>query len=318
MTVPISSPTSRAGLEARLSSLEPEEVRWTLLDYLTGKTSPEVTLPRLVLALGYVEEVEACLDQVARSWRPQPPPALRKLVRMVRERRRGLERMAANLEEHPDPGVPFRTPEEGIAAYRRFFDRAVRRDEPSSVAAHSLGDAEVLARSTAEVVELLDHLGVLGTGRRALEIGCGIGRLLAALAPLLAAIHGTDISPRMIETSRRDCAGLSNVTLSLTSGCGLFEMAPASFDLVLGVDSFPYIHHISRDLAGLHVREAARVLRPGGDLVILNYSYREDIAHDRFEVAHLCEDCGLELLTNGEPPPLRLWDAYLFQARKEA
>mgnify|MGYP003418923573 CR=1 FL=1 len=42
MTAPTSSPTSRAGLEARLSSLEPEEVRWTLLDYLTGKvkTSP--------------------------------------------------------------------------------------------------------------------------------------------------------------------------------------------------------------------------------------------------------------------------------------
>jgi len=310
------SPTSRHDLEARLSSLEPEEVRWTLIDYLDGKTSAEVTIPRLVLALGYVEEVEACLDQAARSWKPSVPPALRKLVRMVRERRRGLERMAANLGEHPDPGVPFRSPEEGIEAYRRFFDRAVRRDEPSSVAAHSLGDPELLAQSTVEVVQLLDHLGVLGTGRRALEIGCGIGRILAALAPRLAAIHGTDIAPRMIETSRRACTGLANVTLSVTSGLDLSGIEAASFDLVLAVDSFPYIYHTSRTLAALHVREAARVLRPGGDLIILNYSYRDDVGSDRREVARLFDSAGLELLANGERPPLRLWDAYLFHGRR--
>ena len=303
-------------LESRLSDLEPEEARWTLIDYLAGRASPEVTLPRLILAFGYVEEVEAWLDQAARGWKPPVPPALRRLVRIVRERRRGLERTAANLIEHPDTTVPFASPAEGIAAYRRFFDRAVRRDEPSSVAAHSLGDPELLAAATAEVVQLLEHIGVLGTDRRALEIGCGFGRILAALAPRLAAIHGTDISPRMVETARRRCAGLPNVSLAVTSGRDLADFAAASFDLALAVDSFPYIHHTSRALAALHVREAARVLHPGGDLVILNYSYRDDINMDRREVLRLAASCGFELLANGEPASLRLWDAYLFHARK--
>ncbi len=306
----------RPDLEARLADLEPEEARWTLIDYLAGRASAEVTLPRLVLAFGYVEEVEAWLDQVARGWTPPVPQALRRLVRMVRERRRGLERVAVTLGDHPDPTVPFSSPEEGIEAYRRFFDRAVRRDEPSSVAAHSLGDPELLAAATAEVVQLLERLGVLGTDRRALEIGCGFGRILAALAPRLAAIHGTDISPRMIETARSRCGGLSNVSLGVTSGRDLSSFANASFDLVLAVDSFPYIHHTSRALAALHVREAARVLRPGGDLVILNYSYRDDVNRDRREVVRLSAACGFELLANGETATLRLWDAYLFHAQK--
>jgi SAM-dependent methyltransferase len=305
----------RPDLEARLTDLEPEEARWTLIDYLAGKASAEVTLPRLILAFGYVEEVEACLDQVARSWEPPVPHALRKLVRMVRERRRGLERVAATLDDHPDIDIPFSSMDEGIDAYRRFFDRAVRRDEPSSVAAHSLGDPEVLEQSTLEVVQLFDRLGVLGRDRHALEIGCGTGRFLVALAPHLAAIHGVDISPRMIETAGRHCTGLPNVSLSVTPGRDLAGFADASFDLVFAADSFPYIHHASRALAALHVREAARVLRPGGDLVILNYSYRDDANTDRREVVRLCAPCGLELLANGEQP-LRLWDAVVFHARR--
>src|SRR5437588_140869 len=75
------------------------------------------------------------------------------------------------------------TPEEWIETARRFFDRAVRRNEEASVAAHSLGDPRLLAQATREIVELLDRWGVLGADRRTLEIGCGIGRLQAALAP---------------------------------------------------------------------------------------------------------------------------------------
>jgi len=64
------------------------------------------------------------------------------------------------------------------------------------------------------------------------------------------------------------------------------------------------------------VREAARVLRPGGDLVILNYSYRDDVNADRREVVRLCAACGFELLANGETATLRLWDAALFHGRR--
>lgn len=304
-------------LPPHLAGLEPEEARWTLAEYLSGRTSAEVTLPRLVLAFGHVEEVEAALDQVERQWEGEVPPALGKLMRLLRENRRGLSKVAANLGNHPDPQTPFSSTAEGLETYRRFFDLALRRDQPSSVAAHSLGSSKLLDKSTREIVDLFDRLAVLGPHRhrRVLEIGCGHGRIVAAVAPRVDEAFGIDISPGMIEAARQRCADLRNVILSATSGRDLGQFPTSSFDLVYAVDAFPYIHHAGRALAALHVREAARVLRPGGDLVILNYSYRDDVAADRREVRRLFPAAGLELLVVGEQP-LRLWDGILFHARK--
>jgi len=308
-------PLTRHDLTLRLSGLEPEEARWTLIDYLAGRTSPEITLPRLVLALGPVEEIEAWLDQVARSWKPPVPPALRKLLKLLRDNRRGLAQVATLLGNHPNPDEPFSSAEEGVETYRRFFDLAVRRDEPSSVAAHSLGDNKLLENATREIIELFDRLGVLGPHHRVLEIGCGLGRIVAAVAPRVGEIFGVDISPAMIQVARQRTAGLGNVALSVTSGRDLAQFPTESFDFVYGADAFPYIYHAGPDLAALHVGEAARLLRPGGHLVILNYSYRDDVKEDRREMAHLCASCGFELLVEGRQP-LQLWDAVLFHARK--
>lgn len=309
--------TSSEPFAYQLAGLEPEEVRWTLIEYLEGRASAEVTLPRLVLAFSCVEEVEAVLDEIERRWEPPVPPALGKLIRLLRANRAGLARVASNLGNHPDPDTPFSSSEEGIDTYRHFFDLAVRRDEPSSVAAHSLGDHKLLAKSTREIVELFGRLGVLGPHQRVLEIGCGHGRIVAALAPKVGEALGIDISPGMIRVARQRSGHLRNVALSVTSGRDLAQFPTGSFDLVYAADAFPYIHHAGKALAALHFREAARVLRPGGDLIILNYSYRDNVQVDRREVHQLCGECGFELLADAEQP-LRLWDAILFHARRLA
>jgi SAM-dependent methyltransferase len=257
------------------------------------------------------------VDAVERAWEPPVPPALTKLIKLLRTNRRGLERVAANLGEHPDPETPFASAEEGIETARRFFDRAVRRSEEASVAAHSLGDPKLLDKATKEIVDLLARWGVLGAERRTLDIGCGIGRVPAALAPWVAEAHGIDISPRMIEAAERRCAAIPNVFLAVSSGRDLAGFADSSFDLVLAVDSFPYIHHAGPELVATHAREAARVLRPGGELAIFNYSYRDDIAADRRGFSRLCRDHGFELLTAGEQP-FKMWDGVAFRARKRA
>ena len=79
----------------------------------------------------------------------------------------------------------------------------------------------LLEAATAEVVALLERLGVLGPERWILEIGCGIGRFQQALAGRAAALTGIDIAPGMIAEARRRCAGLPNVTLMQTSGLDL-------------------------------------------------------------------------------------------------
>ena len=163
--------------------------------------------------------------------------------------------------------------------------------------------------------ELLESLDVLGPERRVLDIGCGIGRIAQALAGNVAAITGIDIAPRMIEAARRRCAGLANVNLIETSGRDLSPFATGAFDLVLAIDAMPYVHRAGMALVTTHFAEVARVLRGGGDFVILNLTYRGDLDLDRRDVRRLAGAAGLAVLRNGTSD-LRLWDGATFHLRK--
>jgi len=183
------------------------------------------------------------------------------------------------------------------------------------VAAYSLGSPEILQQVTDEIVTLLDEWGLLGPDRRALEIGCGIGRMQAALASRVAEAHGIDISPKMIAAARRRCAGMPNVHFAISSGRDLGGFPDASFDLILAVDSFPYIHQAGLSLVESDCEEAARVLVPDGELVVFNFSYRDDTEADRLEVRKLCRAAGFSLMMNGAQP-FKLWDGVVFRMRR--
>ena len=92
-----------------------------------------------------------------------------------------------------------------------------------------------------------------------LDAGCGDGRYLAALAAELPARRaGCDISERILETAAaRVDADLRQANLEA------LPFDDAEFDLVLCTQ---VIEHVLD--AGLGIAELARVLRPGGTLVI--------------------------------------------------
>ena len=131
------------------------------------------------------------------------------------------------------------------------------------MALYSLGDAALLDRATAEVVGLLEQLGVLAPEREVLDIGCGIGRFVQALAAQVAAVVGIDIAPGMIAAAQQRCAGLSNVRLLLTSGRDLAGFGCASFDLVLAVDTVPYLYRTDLHLVETHVHRDGPRSAPG-------------------------------------------------------
>jgi SAM-dependent methyltransferase len=202
-------------------------------------------------------------------------------------------------------------------AVRRLFDAAVAQSEEASVALYSLGDPRLLARATDEVVAWMERHGLVAPGRRLLEVGCGIGRFEARLAPRAALAVGVDVSPGMLAAARRRAGHLPPAAFVQTGGRDLAMFADASFDLVFAVDAVPYVAAGGADLADATFAEMRRVARPGGDLLVVNYSYRADLDADRADVAALAERHGLEVLELGAQP-FAHWDGAVFRLRRPA
>jgi SAM-dependent methyltransferase len=94
-------------------------------------------------------------------------------------------------------------------------------------------------------------------GADVLDAGCGVGYGTAYLAEVAASVVGVDVSAEAIAYAARRYAGprVSFRQMDVTA----LELTNASFDVVC---SFETLEHVND--AGAAVREAARVLRPGG------------------------------------------------------
>jgi ubiquinone/menaquinone biosynthesis C-methylase UbiE len=99
---------------------------------------------------------------------------------------------------------------------------------------------------------------------RALEIGCGPGRLMRPLSASFQEIHGIDVSDRMIRLAERNLEGIEHAQVRTTSGADLSPFASQHFDFVYSYAVFQHIP--SRDVVLQYLREAVRVLKTGGIL----------------------------------------------------
>ena len=124
--------------------------------------------------------------------------------------------------------------------------------------------AEFFASGETEMSDVLktaDRLGLPQRHDRALDFGCGVGRLTRAIGRNFGEAVGVDISAEMVRLARelnegRNCRFEVNVRPDLT----MFE--DDSFDFVY---SALVLQHLPRkELICEYLREFLRVLRPGG------------------------------------------------------
>lgn len=106
---------------------------------------------------------------------------------------------------------------------------------------------------------------------RWLEAACGPGLIARALAPLTGAVVGVDATPAMVELARREAAGLANVAFALGDAAAL-EYGDGEFD---GAVTRFSLHHIP--VPSRVVAELARVVRPGGTVVIADHMVDDDL-----------------------------------------
>lgn len=151
---------------------------------------------------------------------------------------------------------------------RRDWDRRAREDAYYYAAFGRRGqdDAEFLATAAPVVRSLEQELRWIlprgGRLERALEIGCGPGRLMRPMSRYFDEIHGVDVSGHMVRLAREKLSDVPNAQVHLGSGSDLAEFADAAFDFVYSYAVFQHIP--SREVVFRYLAEAVRVLRPGG------------------------------------------------------
>jgi SAM-dependent methyltransferase len=96
---------------------------------------------------------------------------------------------------------------------------------------------------------------------RALDFGCGVGRLTLALAEQFDHATGVDIAPAMLSRARSYAEGSTKVSFVLNTTADLAQFATGSFDLVL---SDITLLHIEPTQSKAYIAEFVRVCRPGG------------------------------------------------------
>jgi demethylmenaquinone methyltransferase/2-methoxy-6-polyprenyl-1,4-benzoquinol methylase/ArsR family transcriptional regulator len=145
-----------------------------------------------------------------------------------------------------------------------------------------------------------------------LDLGTGTGRMLELLAPLATRAVGIDQSPQMLALARAriERSGLRNTQLRQGDLYAL-PVERNSYDLVVLHQVLHYLDDPSRA-----IREAARALRPGGRLVIVDFAphseetLREAHAHRRLGFAHeeisaMMSEAGLDVLLERDLVPDR-------------
>jgi ArsR family transcriptional regulator len=156
------------------------------------------------------------------------------------------------------------------------------------------------------------------------DLGTGTGRLLELFSPLYRRGVGIDLSREMLSVARAnlDRAGIGNAQVRL-GDIGNLPFARNSFDVVTVHQVLHYLDEPERAIA-----EAARVLRPGGRLLVVDFAphelefLRERHAHRRLgfasgtmeqwiRAAGLAMDSARDLVAAGEGKlTVTLWLAH--------
>ncbi|MBV9201474.1 MAG: metalloregulator ArsR/SmtB family transcription factor [Alphaproteobacteria bacterium] len=171
-----------------------------------------------------------------------------------------------------------------------------------------------------EVEAALVEIIAAADPRDLLDIGTGTGRMLEILGPEAERALGVDQSREMLAVARANLerAGVENTAVRLGDMYQL-GLPDASFDAVV-------IHQVLHyaDRPGPAIVEAARLLRPGGMLLLVDFAphglefLRDEQAHRRlgfadYEVADWCEAAGLAceppLHLPGDPLTVVIWTA---------
>jgi SAM-dependent methyltransferase len=115
-----------------------------------------------------------------------------------------------------------------------------------------------------DVLKKIDQLVPRLPRRKALDFGCGIGRLTQALCPYFEQCHGVDIAPSMIKLARKYNRWRKRCRYWLNDADNLRLFPDNTFDFIY---SNIVLQHMKPDYSKAYIGEFLRTLAPGGLII---------------------------------------------------
>ncbi len=223
-------------------------------------------------------DVAAGLFPAPRLLGPEPAEFLRRSLLYFRDLPQVDARRHGQLDDEMPPG----TQADGLPDYYRqnFHFQSDGWLSDHSAALYDT-QVEVLFTGAADVMRrrALAPIAAWLADRnqrevRALDVGCGTGRLLAALHGAWPGMKltGIDLSRPYLDEARRLIGRTARVKLGEAAAESL-PFADASLDLV--VSSF-LLHELPKEIRAKAIAEMARVVKPGGLVVIVDSLQKGD------------------------------------------
>ena len=115
-----------------------------------------------------------------------------------------------------------------------------------------------------DVMQYVEKLGLLQQRGRALDFGCGVGRLTQALANHFGEVVGIDIAPSMIKLANRYNQFGARCKYYVNGADNLRLFSDQEFHFIY---SNIVLQHMRPDYAKSYIKEFLRVLKPQGVLI---------------------------------------------------
>lgn len=166
--------------------------------------------------------------------------------------------------------------------YKANWNHLAETEESALLHVAGYTDEAKLKEATDITIEMLRITVGINPTDEFLEIGCGVGRVGKFLAPKVKRWIGCDVSENMLGHARQRLAGLNNVELVPISGYDLRPIPDASVDVVYCTVVFMHLQEWDRYA---YVKEAYRVLRPGGRFFCDNANLDSEDGWKMFEAS---------------------------------
>ncbi|WP_051949354.1 class I SAM-dependent methyltransferase [Methylosinus sp. PW1] len=164
--------------------------------------------------------------------------------------------------------------------YKNIWNSVSVSENDAKMAVSGYIDEDLYRQMGEGTRDMLQSFVGIGPDDVVLEIGAGVGRVGAALAPICKEWIGADVAENMLVHIRQRLAAFDNVRTVATSGFDLSAVPDASVDVVYSTVVFMHLEEWDRFN---YIKEGFRILRPGGRMLVDNVDITSDLGWKFFE-----------------------------------